>query len=51
MTHLCLTTYNFPSFTHTTGMKHFLDLVGFLFFSPIRILILLGLLAYEMWER
>ena len=23
---LCLTTYNFPSFTHTTGMTHFLDI-------------------------
>jgi len=25
VTQLCLTTYNFPSFTHTTGMTHFLD--------------------------
>ena len=25
MTQLCLTTYNFPSFTHTTGMTHVLD--------------------------
>ena len=24
MTQLCWTTYNFPSFTHTTGMTHFL---------------------------
>ena len=26
MTQFCLTTYHFPSFTHTTGMTHFLDL-------------------------
>jgi len=25
MTQLCLTAYNFPSFTHTTGMTRFLD--------------------------
>jgi len=25
MTQLCLTTYNFPSFTHAAGMTHFLD--------------------------
>jgi len=25
VTQLCLTTYHFPSFTHTTGMTHFLD--------------------------
>ena len=26
VTQLCLTTYHFPSFTHTTGMTHFLGL-------------------------
>jgi len=25
VTQLCLTTYNFPSFTQTTGTTHFLD--------------------------